>query len=64
MNVQYLSNAEGKRVVQIPLEEWEDLQAQLKKGRFLDSFTAALKELKMMRNGKLPEPEVDELFND
>jgi hypothetical protein len=65
MNVQYLSNEEGKRVaVQVPVEEWEDIQAQLKKSRFLDSFTIALKELRMMRNGKLPEPDVNELFND
>lgn len=65
MNVQYLSNEEGKRVaVQVPVEEWEGIQAELKKSRFLDSFTTALKELRMMRNGKLPEPDVNELFND
>jgi hypothetical protein len=65
MNVQYLSNEEGKRVaVQISMEEWEDVQIRLKKGNFLDSFTQSLRELKMMRDGKLPEPDISELFND
>ncbi|WP_353720376.1 hypothetical protein [Dyadobacter sp. 676] len=65
MNVQYLSNEEGKRVaVQISMEEWEDMQLRLKKSNFLESFTQSLKELKMMRDGKLPKPDISELFND
>nr|WP_295922489.1 hypothetical protein [uncultured Dyadobacter sp.] len=65
MNVQFLSNEKGKRTaVVIPIEEWESIQAQLKKERFLDSFTQSVKELSLMREGKLPEPDVNELFND
>ncbi|MHA4740910.1 hypothetical protein [Dyadobacter sp. MSC1_007] len=65
MNVQYLSNEEGKRVaVQISMEEWEDMQIRLKKSSFLDSFTQAVKELKMMRDGKLSKPDINDLFND
>ena len=65
MNVQYLSNEQGKRTaVVIPIEEWEGIQAQLKKDRFLDSFKQSLKELKLMRDGVIPEPDVNELFND
>ena len=65
MNVQYLSNEKGKKTaVLVPLEEWEDMQSQLKKGRFLESFTSALKELKMIRDGKLPKPDINDLFND
>jgi hypothetical protein len=65
MNVQYLSNEQGKRTaVVIPIEEWEDIQTQLKKDRFLDSFKQSLKELKLMRDGVIPEPDINELFND
>ncbi len=65
MNVQYLSNEQGKRTaVVIPIEEWEGIQAQLKKDRFLDSFKQSLKELKLMRDGIIPEPDISELFND
>jgi len=65
MNVQYLSNEQGKRTaVVIPIEEWEGIQDQLKKDRFLDSFKQSLKELKLMRDGVIPEPDINELFND
>jgi hypothetical protein len=65
MNVQYLSNEQGKRTaVVIPIEEWEDIQTQLKKDRFLDSFKQSIKELKLMRDGVIPEPDINELFND
>jgi len=65
MNVQYLSNEQGKRTaVVIPIEEWEDIQARIKKDRFLDSFKQSLKELKLMRDGVIPEPDINELFND
>lgn len=65
MNVQYLSNEQGKRTaVVIPIEEWEDIQARIKKDRFLDSFKQSLIELKLMRDGVIPEPDINELFND
>lgn len=65
MNVQFVSNENGKKTaVLVPLKEWEDMQAQLKRGKFLDSFTQAVKELKLMRDGKLPEPDIEDLFND
>lgn len=65
MNVQFLSNEDGKRTaVVVPLQEWEDMQSELKRSRFLDSFTTAIKELKMIRDGSLPKPDINDLFND
>ncbi|WP_342086011.1 hypothetical protein [Dyadobacter sp. OTU695] len=64
MNVQYLSNEKGEGVVQISIEDWKNIQAKLKRGAFLTSFAEALVELKLMKKGILPEPEIDELFDD
>ncbi|MGX5854607.1 hypothetical protein ACWKW6_13235 [Dyadobacter jiangsuensis] len=65
MNVQYLSNEKGEKVaVQISIEDWKNIQTILKRGAFFDSFAQALKELKMMRAGNLPEPEISELFEE
>lgn len=65
MNVQYLSNEKGEKVaVQISIEDWKNIQTVLKRSAFFDSFAQSLKELKMMREGNLPEPEISDLFQE
>ncbi|MCE6987876.1 hypothetical protein [Dyadobacter sp. CY323] len=65
MNLQFLSNEKGKKTaVIIPIEDWKEIQARLKKETHADSLRQSIKELKLMKSGKLPEPDINELFND
>lgn len=65
MNVQFLSNEKGKKTaVVIPIKDWEEIQKKLKREKFFNSLETSVQEIKLMREGKLPEPKINELFND
>ncbi|MCE7072413.1 hypothetical protein LZG74_18995 [Dyadobacter sp. CY327] len=53
-----------KTAVVVPNEEWEQLQAKLRKQKILDSLARGLKEVKLMKEGKLPKPHINDLFKD
>lgn len=70
MNIQYVSDAAGKpTAVLVPIKEWERLQKQLPqsapakqptaaelsaKEKFKEDFRAAVKEMQLMQEGKIP----------
>jgi len=65
MNVQFLSNEKGKKTaVVIPIKDWEEIQKKLKKEKLAESLSQSVKEMKLMKAGKMAEPEINDLFND
>jgi len=65
MNVQFLSNEKGKKTaVVIPIKDWEEIQEKLDREKFFNSLSKSVQEMKLMKEGKLPEPDINELFND
>ena len=65
MNVQFLSDERGKKTaVVIPIKDWEDIQEKLKHEKFIKSLERSVTEVRQMRDGKLAEPEITELFHD
>ena len=65
MNVQFLSNENGKKTaVVIPIKDWEEIQEKLSREKFFQSLTRSVKEMQLMRDGKLAAPKIDDLFND
>ncbi|GGB84593.1 hypothetical protein [Dyadobacter sediminis] len=63
MNVQFLSNEKGKKTaVVIPIKDWEEIQKKLKKEKLVESLSQSVKEMKMMKAGKMAEPEINDLF--
>ena len=65
MNLQFLSDERGKKTaVVIPIKDWEEIQVKLKQERFVKSLEKSVTEVRQMRDGKLAEPEIKELFHD
>jgi len=65
MNVQFLSNEKGKKTgVLVTIEDWKDIQKKLEREKFFASLCKSVDEMKLMREGKLPKPDISELFND
>ena len=65
MNRSFLSKGERKKSdVVVPNNGREQLKTQSEKQRLIDSLTRALKEVKLMEDGKLPEPDINDLFKD
>ena len=65
MNVQFLSNEKGKKTgVLVTMEDWKDIQKKLEREKFFTSLSKSVDEMKLMLEGKLPKPDVSELFND
>ena len=65
MNRPFLSKEDKKKTtVSGPNKERERLKAQSEKQRVIDSLTRALKESRLMDEGKLPEPDINDLFKD
>ncbi|WP_138475179.1 hypothetical protein [Dyadobacter bucti] len=65
MNVQFLSNEKGKKTaVVIPIKDWEEIQEKLDREKFFNSLSKSVQEMKLMKEGKIPEPDINELFND
>ncbi|SKC06629.1 hypothetical protein [Dyadobacter psychrophilus] len=70
MNRPFLSK-EGKKktAVSRPNKDQRELKAKSYKEKsdkqwLFDSLTRALKEVKLMEEGKLPEPDINDLFKD
>lgn len=65
MNVQYLSNEKGKKTgVLISINDWEEIQEKLNREKFFASLSKSVQEMKLMQEGKLPKPDINDLFND
>jgi len=65
MNVQFLSNEKGKKTgVLVTIKDWKDIQKKLEREKFFASLCKSVDEMKLMREGKLPKPDISELFND
>jgi len=65
MNRPFLSKEEKKNTVaSVPDKEREQMKAKLEKQRVLDSIGRGLREAKLMEEGKLPEPDINDLFKD
>lgn len=64
MNRPFLSKEDKKKTAVVPNKERERLKVQSEKQRVIDSLTRALKESRLMDEGKLPEPDINDLFKD
>jgi hypothetical protein len=70
MNRPFLSKEEKKKTaVSRPNKDLPDLKAKAEKKEadkqwLFESLTRALKEVKLMEEGKLPEPDINDLFKD
>jgi hypothetical protein len=65
MNRPSLSKENKKKTaVAVPNKERERLKAESEKQRLIDSLTRALNEVKLMEEGKLPKPDINDLFKD
>ncbi|MCE7068474.1 hypothetical protein [Dyadobacter sp. CY326] len=63
MNVQFLTDEHGERThVLLPIKVWKKMQKDLQKQKFKDSITSGLREVKLMEEGKIAEPSIEELF--
>ncbi|MEO6286023.1 MAG: hypothetical protein ABIN80_18740 [Dyadobacter sp.] len=65
MNRPSLSKEDKKKTaVAVLNKERERLKAESEKQRLIDSLTRALNEVKPMEEGKLPKPDINDLFKD
>ncbi|MDQ6482258.1 hypothetical protein [Dyadobacter sp. LHD-138] len=65
MNVQFLSNEKGKKTgVLLTMEDWKEIQKKLEREKMFASLSKSVEEMKLMREGKLPSPDINGLFND
>lgn len=72
MNLQFITDEKGyKNAVQLPLSEWERIQKDLQelqrlrnKKLFLMELAEAVKELNLIKQGKLKARNVEDLINE
>ncbi len=67
-NIETSTNPSGKKVVVIPLEEWENIQQELKELRAYKEIKSGLKtallEVEAIKNGKLPRKTLKEFLDE
>ncbi|CAG5068898.1 hypothetical protein DYBT9623_01630 [Dyadobacter sp. CECT 9623] len=65
MNRPYLSKENKKKTtVTVPNDDRERLKAEAEKQKVIDSLTRALNEVRLMEEGKMPKPNINDLFKD
>jgi len=72
MNIQYITDIKGqKNAVQLPLQDWEQIQKDLielkrlrSKKLFLTELAEAVEEMKQIREGKKQARNADEFLNE
>jgi hypothetical protein len=60
----FTKEAKKNTAVAVPNKERERFKKQLEKQRLTESLTRALNEVKLMEEGKLPKPDINDLFKD
>ena len=67
LQVQFITDSTGRKVVQIPVEDWDSLQEKFLKYEQLLSvkrdLKASFREVKLMQEGKLKKMSLKEAFN-
>lgn len=69
IHLQYLNDEEGNlTAVQIPIEEWQQLEKKMKKYeqafQVKEDLAAAFREVKQMQAGKLPKQTLSEFLDE
>jgi len=68
-DIQYLTDAEGQRTaVIIPMDEWDSISRYLEERDVLseisDDIRNAMREVKAMKAGRVPETELSDFLNE
>ncbi len=72
MNLQYITDGRGhKNAVQLPMQDWEQIQKDLEelerlrnKKLFLSELAEAVEEMNLVKQGKLKSRDAKELLNE
>lgn len=67
LQVQFITDSTGRKVVQIPVEDWDSLQEKVIRYEQLlkvkRDLKASFREVKLMQEGKLKKVSLKEAFN-
>lgn len=65
MNVQYVSNAQGKvTAVQLPLKEWQEVSKKLEAFTRAESIKTGYEEMQQIEKGSLPVRTLDSFLDE